>query len=81
MNRVTKKFLGKVLPPFGIMGYVMVVMTLSTMAPTLALQIGIPIVFLLVPLFGYMFYESWKDAKREVEWEDRDLLRDIESNV
>jgi len=40
-----------------------------------------PVVFLVIPLFVYILYESYKDAKREVEWEDRDLLKDIKSNV
>ena len=80
MNRVTKKFLGKVLPPIGIMFYVAAVMVGSTMIGGTAVFAG-PLVFLVIPLFGYMFYESYKDAKREVEWEDRDLLRDIKSNV
>ena len=80
MNRVTKKFLGKVLPPLGIMLYVAAVMVGSTMVGGKAAFVG-PLVFLVIPLFGYMLYESYKDAKREVEWEDRDLLRDIKSNV
>ena len=80
MNRVTKKFLGKVLPPIGIMFYVAAVMVGSTMIGGTAVFAG-PLVFLVIPLFGYMLYESYKDAKREVEWEDRDLLKDIKSNV
>ena len=80
MNRVTKKFLGKVLPPLGIMLYVAAVMVGSTMVGGTAVFAG-PLVFLAIPLFGYMLYESYKDAKREVEWEDKDLLRDIKSNV
>ena len=80
MNRVTKKFLGKVLPPLGIMLYVAAVMVGSTMVGGTAVFAG-PLVFLVIPLFGYMLYESYKDAKREVEWEDKDLLRDIKSNV
>jgi hypothetical protein len=80
MNRVTKKFLGKVLPPIGIMFYVAAVMVGSTMIGGTAVFAG-PLVLLVIPLFGFMMYESYKDAKREVEWEDRDLLKDIKSNV
>ena len=80
MNRVTRKFFGKVLPPLGIMLYVAAVMVGSTMIGGTAAFVG-PLVLLVIPLFGYMLYESYKDAKREVEWEDRDLLRDIKSNV
>lgn len=80
MNRVTKKFLGKILPPIGIMLYVAAVVVVSTMVGGTAAFFG-PVVFLVIPLFVYMLYESYKDAKREVEWEDRDLLRDIKSNV
>ena len=80
MNRVTKKFLGKVLPPIGIMFYVAAVMVGSTIIGGKAVFAG-PLVGIVIPLFGYMLYESYKDAKREVEWEDRDLLKDIKSNV
>ena len=80
MNRVTKKFLGKVLPPIGIMFYVAAVMVGSTMIGGTAVFAG-PLVLLVIPLFGFMLYESYKDAKREVEWEDKDLLKDIKSNV
>jgi len=80
MNRVTKKFLGKVLPPIGFMFYFAAVMFGAAVVPGIW-TIVVPVVFLIIPLLGFMFYESYKDAVKEVEWEDRDLINTLKENA
>ena len=80
MNRVWKKFFKKLAGPIGFMAYILfaVVLTLWTaenVSEGLAVIVGI--IMLPVPMFAYLVRDMWLDAKREVEWENRDLMREI----
>jgi hypothetical protein len=77
MNRVTKKFFGKIWQPFAIMAYIFVVCYLATMTKdplTMALIAG---VCFTVPLLYVFFKQAYKDAKWEVEQENQMILNKI----
>lgn len=76
-NRVTKKFLNKIYPPFAIMAYVYLVMQLFINAPNATLGIAIVVVMLIGPLIGFFFREAWRDAKWEVEQENQIMLNTL----
>lgn len=76
-NRVTKKFLIKIAPPFAIMAYVWFVIQLFTYAPNVYVAGGIVGVFILGPLFVWFFREAWRDAKWEVEQENQIMLNTL----
>ena len=33
-----------------------------------------------VPMFAYLVRDMWRDAKREVEWENSDMMRRIKGD-
>jgi uncharacterized membrane protein len=77
MNRVTKKFLIKLAP-----------IAIGVVYTWIALEIGgmfedplhgiIAVGFLVIgPMIVYMLRETWLQAKREVEWENRELVDNI----
>jgi len=81
MNRVTKKFLLKLAP-----------IAIGVVYTWIALEIGgfvakmygdplyglLTIGFMVIgPMVGYMLRETWLQAKREVEWENRELVNNI----
>ena len=80
MNRVTKKFLGKIWQPFAIMAYVFVVFYVATMTKdplTMGLIIG---VCFAVPLLYVFFKDAYRTAKWEVEHENQIMLDKIKGN-
>jgi len=80
MNRVAKKFFGKLLPPVGMIVYVFAAMHLAGYAENPLHRITIAGILIIAPMIIYMLRETWLQAKREVEWENRDLMREIEGN-
>lgn len=80
MNRVMKKFFEKLYPPVGIMAYVFTVITVSGYILDPMYKIGFVGAFIIAPMIAYALWETWQQAKREVEWENRDLMREIEGN-
>lgn len=77
MNRVQKKFLLKIAPPFAVMAYVWFVIQLFTHAPNVYIAGGIVCLLILGPLFVWFFREAWKDAKWEVERENEIMLNSL----
>ena len=80
MSRVMKKFFEKLYPPVGIIAYVFTVITVSGYISNPMYKVGFVGAFIIVPMIAYMLWETWQQAKREVEWENRDLMREIEGN-
>ena len=77
MNRVWKKFFGKLAEPVIIMAYVSLA-TVLVMWTDANVSAGMAIVvfciMIPIPMFAYLIRDMWRDAKREVEWENRDML-------
>ena len=81
MSRVWKKFLGKFVEPLAYMAYGMFAIGLTMWSGTVVNQgTGIAVFFIMIviPAFAYLIRDMWRDAKREVEWENRQLIRDID---
>ena len=80
MSRVMKKFFEKLYPPVLIVAYVSGVISASGYITNPMHSIAFVGAFIIAPMIGYMLWETWQQAKREVEWENRDLMREIEGN-
>tara|TARA_B100000035_G_scaffold100917_1_gene85602 strand:- start:2710 stop:2955 length:246 start_codon:yes stop_codon:yes gene_type:complete len=81
MTRLQRKFLRKIAPPFVIMGYIAMVLMLFVASPNTWFAAGVLVLFLMVPLFGWFLWESWKDAKWEIERENHQMLHDIKKDA
>ena len=79
-TRVAKKFIEKILPPLGIFVYVFGVMQIASYAPTAGQSMLIGLIMIAVPTLFWMLWETWQQAKREVEWENRDLINEIKGD-
>lgn len=77
MNRVHKKFLNKIWPPFAIMAYVWIVMTIFINAPNIYVAGAVVGVCILGPLAYLFFREAWRDAKWEVERENDIMINTL----
>jgi mannitol-specific phosphotransferase system IIBC component len=80
MNRVAKKFFGKLLPPVGMIVYVFAAMHLAGYAedPLYGLfTIGFMVIG---PMVGYMLRETWLQAKREVEYENELMINTLKDS-
>ena len=78
MNRVWKKFFRKLAEPVGITAYILFAVGLTMWTAEYVSQGMSIIVFVImipVPMFAYLVRDMWRDAKREVEWENRDMMR------
>jgi len=40
----------------------------------------VALVFIALPILVYMIRDMWRDAKRKVEWENRELMRNIKGD-
>ena len=80
MNRVWKKFLGKFVEPLAYMLYsVFAIVFVWWVTAKVSVGMGI-IVFLFIiplPMFAFLVRDMWRDAKREVEWENDEMMRRI----
>jgi len=80
MSRVWKKFLGNLVEPLAYMAYGMFAIGLTMWSGTVVNEFtGIAVFFIMIviPAFSLIIRDMWRDAKREVEWENRDLMREI----
>ena len=80
MNRVWKKFFRKLAEPVGILAYVFFAISLTlwtaeNVSEGWAVVIGI--IMLPVPMFAYLIRDMWRQAKSEVEWENRTMLNTL----
>jgi len=86
MNRVWKRFLNKVAKGVGTVAYVLLSMFIpAVIAHRMGydLEWGIMFgagVFVIAPMTFYMIRDVYRDAKREVEWENQKLMRDIKGD-
>ena len=80
MSRVWKKFFYKLSGPVLTMLYTCAVVAVSIWAGAhVAPWVGgaILIVWIFFPVLGLLVRDMWRDAKREVEWENRDMMRTL----
>lgn len=80
MNRVTKKFLGKLLPPVGMIVYVFAAMHLAGYAENPLHSIAIAGILIIGPMIIYMLRETWLQAKREVDWENETMMKTLKDS-
>jgi len=80
MNRVWKKFLGKFVEPLAYMAYGMFAIGLTMWSGTVVNEFtGIAVFFIMivVPGFAFLIRDMWRDAKREVEWENKIMINTL----
>lgn len=80
MNRVWKKFLKKLAEPVGFLLYVMFAVGLSMWTiENVSQGVGITVFIIMIPIpaFAYLIRDMWRQAKSEVEWENRDMMRSL----
>lgn len=80
MNRVWKKFFKKLAGPIGFMAYILFAVGLTMWTAEYVSQGASIVVFVImlpVPMFVFLIRDMWHDAKREVEWENRDMLNTL----
>jgi len=80
MSRVTKKFLGKLLPPVGMIVYVFAAMHLAGYAENPLHRITIAGILIIAPMIIYMLRETWLQAKREVEYENELMINTLKDS-
>lgn len=80
MSRVTKKFFMKLAPVAIGMAYVFVVLEVAALFedPLHGLVVGGLMV--IGPMLAYMLYETWQQAKREVEQENEIMMRTLKDS-
>jgi hypothetical protein len=76
--RILKKFLGKLTPPAIGIVYVLAALELGAQFSNPLHSIAVVGLMVIVPMVAYILYETWQMAKREVEDENRELMRSIE---
>jgi hypothetical protein len=76
--RILKKFLGKLTPPAIGIVYVLAALELGAQFANPLHSIAVVGLMVIVPMVAYILYETWQMAKREVEDENRELMRSIE---
>ena len=77
MNRVWKKFFRKLAEPLAFMAYIIFAAGLTMWTAEYVSQgmsVVVFVIMLPVPAFAFLIRDMWRDAKREVEWENRDML-------
>ena len=80
MNRVMKRFFLKLSQPVGFAIYFFVTFLLAEYLGSIYGAMAFLAVYgamIIVPLFGWMLKEMYQQAKREIEWENDELLRDL----
>lgn len=80
MNRVWKKFFRNMSGPILTILYTFGVVSASLWAienlnPLVGY--GILILWIVFPVLGFVIRDMWRDAKREVEWENDEMMRRI----
>jgi len=80
MNRVWKKFFRKLAEPVGVAAYILSAVGLTMWTAEYVSQgvsIVVFVIMLPVPMFAYLIRDMWRQAKTEVEWENRDMLNTL----
>ena len=80
MNRVWKKFFRKLAEPVGVAAYILLAVGLTMWTAEYVSQgvsIVVFVIMLPVPMFAYLIRDMWRQAKTEVEWENRDMLNTL----
>jgi hypothetical protein len=80
MNRVWKKFLGNLVEPLAFIAYCMFAIGLTMWSGTVVNEFtGIAVFFIMIviPAFSLIIRDMWRDAKREVEWENEEMIRTL----
>lgn len=83
MNRVWKRFLTKVANGAGVVAYVLSSMLIpGEIAHRMGYDTrwGILIgagVFVIAPMIFYIIRDVYRDAKREIEWENKEMMRTL----
>lgn len=83
MNRVWKQFLKNLAWPTGIAVYVWGVIALSLYVEKNMSESGgalVALMFIALPILVYIIRDMWRDAKRKVEWENREMLRTLKGD-
>ena len=83
MSRVWKKFFGKLVEPLAYMAYGMFAIGLTMWSGTFVNEgtgIAVFFIMIIIPAFSYLIRDMWRDAKREVEWENRDMMRTLKGS-
>jgi hypothetical protein len=84
MSRVWKRFLFKMSKGIGAAAYVL----LAIIVPEYIFQVVLGLesgqgafigmtVFIALPIFGHLIYDMYRDSKREIESENRRIMRDL----
>lgn len=86
MNRVWKRFLNKVAKGVGIVAYVLSSMLIPAVIagsmgydPEWGILMGAG-VFVIAPMILVHILLVYRDAKREVEWENREMMNTLKGN-
>ena len=79
-NRVLKKFLNKIAPLFIGVVYVLAAFELAKLIEDPIYSLALVGLLVLVPLVVWMFYETWQQAKREVEQENEIMMRALKDS-
>jgi hypothetical protein len=83
VNRVWKRFLFKICKGLGVGAYVLGSMAVPGF---ISYKLGFPIelgmiagatLFVLLPMILFMIYDVYKDSKREIEYENRQLMNKL----
>jgi hypothetical protein len=79
MNRVWKHFFKNLAWPVGIAAYLISVATGAAYVDSLFTGGGFVVVFvfLILPFLAYLVRDMWLDAKRKVEWENKDMMQTL----
>jgi L-lactate permease len=83
MSRVWKRFFTKISKGFAVFGYLIGSLTIPEFAvqyfggPEMMGAFGGLVVFIVLPMILFMLWDTYKDAKSEVERENRDLMRTL----
>ena len=83
MNRVWKHFLKNLAWPAGIAVYAGSVIALSLyVEKNMSQSAGalVALMFIALPILVYIIRDMWLDAKRKVDWENREMLRTIKGD-
>ena len=83
MNRVWKEFLKNLAWPVGIAVYVWSVVALAVYVEINMYEGGaiiVALLFIALPMIVYLIRDMWLDAKRKVEWENREMMRTLKGD-
>lgn len=80
MSRVTKKFFMKLAPVAIGMAYVFIVLEVAALFEDPLYGLLIAGLMVVGPMVAYMLYETWQQAKREVEQENEIMMRTLKDS-